>query len=227
MLGLSTMILCSLATVFSVLGYPEFASRTFIVAWARLNLLVSFVTVSVEGRERIAPNQSYIIAANHQSLYDIYVLYGFTGLDGKWVMKKELRWIPFLGLAAEKMGHIIIDRSSPEQAIETINLAKQRIRNGICVVFFPEGTRSRDGNLLTFKKGAFRMALDLQLPILPVSIHGSRDVLPSDTMELTPGQIRMVIHDPIPIPEGEPNGNAVTHLLNQTRQVLGDALREQ
>jgi 1-acyl-sn-glycerol-3-phosphate acyltransferase len=222
------MILCSLASLFSMLGYPEWASRTFIVAWAHLNLAVSFVGVDVEGLEKIDHSQSYVIAANHQSLYDIYVLYGFTGIDAKWVMKKELRRIPFLGLSAEKMGHIIIDRSSPEQAIETINIAKQRITNGISVVFFPEGTRSRDGNLLPFKKGAFRLALDLGLPILPISIHGSRDVLPSDTMELTPGRIRMVIHDPIPLPrETDPgNGTAVMNLLTDTRQVLTDALRE-
>lgn len=225
-LGISTFIACSSAIVFSMFGHPEFASRTFIVSWAKLNLLVSFVGVDVEGREKIVPGQSYVIVSNHQSLYDIYVLYAYTGLDAKWVMKKELRAIPVFGLAAEMMGHIIIDRSSPEQAIETINLAKQRIRNGISVVFFAEGTRSRDGNLLPFKKGAFRLALDLGLPILPISIHGSRNVLPSDTMELTPGRIRMVIHDPIPV-DSEPNdGNAVMKLLGDTRQVLGNALAE-
>ena len=225
-LGLCTMIACSLAIVFSVIGFPEFASRTFIVAWARLNLLVSFVGVDVEGQEKVIPGQSYVIAANHQSLYDIYVLYGFSGIDSKWVMKKELRWIPFLGLAAEKLGHIIIDRSSPEQAIATINIAKQRIRNGISVVFFPEGTRSRDGNLLPFKKGAFRLAVDLGLPILPISIHGSRDVLPSDTMELPPGRIRMVIHAPIALPAEIGDAEAVTQLMSDTRQVLNDALRD-
>lgn len=226
-LGLSSLIFFSLSILVSLAGYPELASRTVIVAWARLNLLVSFVSVDVEGREKILPNQSYVIAANHQSLYDIYVLYGYSGIDSKWVMKKELRSIPLLGLTAQTMGHIIIDRSSPEQAIETINQAKERLRNGISVVFFAEGTRSRDGNLLPFKKGAFRLALDLQLPILPVSIHGSRKVLPSDTMELTPGRIKMVFHDPIPVPPDDSSGTAVSTLLNQTRQVLGDALREQ
>ena len=223
-LGISTALACSLASIVAMIGFPTWASRTFIVPWARLNLFVSMVSVDVEGKDKASPDQSYIIAANHQSLYDIYALYGYTGFEGKWVMKKELRSIPFLGFAAEKLGHIIIDRSNPDAAIRSINEAKSIIRNGISVIFFAEGTRIRDGNLLPFKKGAFRLAIDLQLPILPISIHGSRDILPSDSMELSPGRIRMVFHDPI-VTEGLGDGD-IDHLLSRTRTVLHDALQE-
>lgn len=222
-LGISTAVLCSLAAVVSIAGFPNWASSNIMVLWARLNTFVSMVAVDVQGRDKISPDQSYIIAANHQSLYDIYALQGFTGIDCKWVMKKELRSVPFLGFACEKMGHIIIDRSNPEAAIRSINEANNRIKDGVSVIFFAEGTRSRDGNLLPFKKGAFKMAIDLQLPILPISIHGSRHVLPSDTMELSPGRIKMVFHDPI---DTHGLGSTdINDLLSRTRNVLHEALQ--
>jgi|TARA_B100001964_G_scaffold240877_1_gene311850 1-acyl-sn-glycerol-3-phosphate acyltransferase len=222
-LGISTAVFCSLAGLVSIAGAPNWASRYIMVPWSRLNTIVSMVAVDVEGRDKVSPDQSYIIAANHQSLYDIYALQGFTGIDVKWVMKKELRSVPFLGFACEKMGHIIIDRSNPDAAIRSINEAKDRVTNGISVIFFAEGTRSRDGNLLPFKKGAFKMAIDLQLPILPISIHGSRNVLPSDTMELSPGRIKMVFHDPIDT-EGLGDDD-IGDLLSRTRKVLHEALQ--
>lgn len=222
-LGISTAVFCSAASFVSMMGFPNWASRTIMVPWTRLNIFVSMVTVDVEGKDKVSPDQSYVIAANHQSLYDIYVLYGFTGIDCKWVAKKELRSVPFLGLAIEKLGHIIIDRSNPQAAVQSINEARGRISNGISVIFFAEGTRSRDGNLLPFKKGAFKLAVDLQLPILPISIHGSRDVLPSDTMDLSPGRITMKFHDPIDT-TGLGDGD-VDDLLTRTRGVLHEALQ--
>jgi len=222
-LGISTAVLCSLASLISMLGFPNWASRNIMVRWTHLNTFVSMVSVDVEGKDKASPDQSYVIAANHQSLYDIYALYGYTGIDGKWVAKKELRAIPFLGFAIEKLGHIVIDRSNPEAAIQSINDAKSRIQNGISVIFFPEGTRSRDGNLLPFKKGAFKLAIDLQLPILPISIHGSRDILPSDTMDLSPGRITMKFHDPIAT-EGLSDDD-LDDLSSRTRKVLQEALQ--
>ncbi len=222
-LGISTAVLHSMAAFTAIAGRSSWANQYFMVPWARLNTFVSMVSVDVERNDRVLPDQSYIIAANHQSLYDIYALQGYTGMEVKWVMKQELRSVPFLGFACEKMGQIIIDRSNPEAAVRSINEAKTMINNGISVIFFAEGTRSRDGNLLPFKKGAFRLAIDLQLPILPISIHGSRDVLPSDTMELSPGRIKMVFHDPIDT-QGLETGD-IQDLLTRTRNVLLEALQ--
>ncbi len=102
-----------------------------------------------------------------------------------------------LGLACDKLGHIYVDRSNREAALKSIQAAKSRMADGTSVLFFPEGTRSRDGRLRDFKKGAFHFALDLQLPLLPITINGTRAILPSDTLDLFPGRATMKIHAPI------------------------------
>ncbi|MBD3648225.1 MAG: 1-acyl-sn-glycerol-3-phosphate acyltransferase [Pseudomonadales bacterium] len=223
-LGISTGIIGSLIAILSMLGMPNFSSRVLATRWARLNMAVSLISIDIEGTENVDPGQSYVIAANHQSLIDLYVLYGYAGMDIKWVMKKELRSIPVLGIACEAMGHIIVDRSNTEAAIESINNARDRITDGISVVFFPEGTRSRTGELKSFKKGAFRLARDLKLPILPVSIHDTNKVLPSDTMDLHPGRVKMRFHPPIPADEVV--GTELGELSNKTRDIISRALNE-
>jgi 1-acyl-sn-glycerol-3-phosphate acyltransferase len=123
LLAFSTIILGTIIMVFSVLGAPNFASRVFATAWARLNTAISMVTVKTKGLENLDKSRSYVVVANHQSLIDIYVLYGFLGVDIKWVMKRELRAVPVLGLACELMGHILVDRSNTDAALESINSA--------------------------------------------------------------------------------------------------------
>jgi 1-acyl-sn-glycerol-3-phosphate acyltransferase len=100
-------------------------------------------------------------------------------------------------VSCEKLGHIFIDRGDRHAAIRSINAAKKKITGGTSVLFFPEGTRSRSGRLGPFKKGAFKMALDLGLPILPVTIRGTRAILPPDTLDIFPGRAELIIHSPI------------------------------
>lgn len=197
-LGLSTLIVGTTVAILSLVGLPEFASRVFATRWARLNMAVSMIGIDIIGQDKVDPHQSYVIVANHQSLIDIYVLYGYAGLDIKWVMKQELRTVPVIGIACDLMGHIYIDRSDAEAAVASINRARDKICNGISVVFFPEGTRSRTGELRHFKKGAFRLASELGLPILPIAIHDTNKVLPSDTMDLQPGRVKVEFLDPVP-----------------------------
>jgi 1-acyl-sn-glycerol-3-phosphate acyltransferase len=196
---ISTLLLGSIIIIFCFLGLANFASRVFAGFWAKLNAIVTLMSVQVEGREHLVPGQSYVLAANHLSLVDIYLLYGFTGLDLKWVMKQELRRVPVLGLACKLMGHIYVDRSNSEAALASIRKAREQIRDGMCVVFFPEGTRSRTAELRTFKKGAFRMAQDLGIPVVPISIHETNRVLPSDTLDWRPGKVRLQFHEPIDV----------------------------
>ncbi len=197
-LGVSTLIIGTGIICLSILGLPDQASRLLGPVWAKLNSLMMMITVQVEGRSRVDSGQSYVIVANHQSQIDILALYGHLGIDFKWVMKQELRRVPVLGAACAAMGHILIDRANTESAVNSINRARDHIKNGMSVVFFPEGTRSRDGQLMPFKKGAYRLAVELQLPILPVTILGTHEILPTDTLNLTPGLARLVFHQPIP-----------------------------
>tara|TARA_R110002073_G_scaffold1364_17_gene9574 strand:+ start:1031 stop:1804 length:774 start_codon:yes stop_codon:yes gene_type:complete len=221
-LAFSTVVIGALIILLSGLGAPNFASRVFATAWAKLNSAVSMMTVTHKNMENLDPNRSYVIVSNHQSLYDIYVLYGFLGIDIKWVMKQELRAVPVLGAACEAMGHIIIDRSNTDAALNSINSARSRIVDGISVVFFPEGTRSRNGDLKTFKKGAFRFALEMGLPILPVVIHGTKDILPSDSIDLMPGQATIEI---LPVIEtAGRTSNDLAQITRDAREQIGQAL---
>ena len=198
-LVLTTTILGSLIIALSFLGAPDYASRVFGTLWAKINTKAALIGVQTTGKEHIKQGQSYVVVANHQSLLDIYLLYGYLGIDVKWVMKQELRAVPVLGLACEMMGHVIVDRSNTASALASMERARERIKDGMSVIFFAEGTRSRSGELKPFKKGAFRMAQELNLPILPVTIQNTRHILPSDTIDLRPGITRMTIGKPISV----------------------------
>lgn len=223
-LAVSTLFFGSLTVVLAVVTNPRITSFICGTVWSRLNGYLTPIRVRVTGRGNIDPTQSYVIVANHQSQYDIFVLYGWLGIDFKWVMKQELRKVPGIGIGCEKVGHIFIDRSNHEKAVASLRAAKEKIVNGTSVIFFPEGTRSRDGSLGVFKKGAFKMAVDLRLPILPITIVGTRDILPTDTVDLFPGCARMIIHKPIDI-AGYTNDN-LGELVDRARGVIESGLRE-
>lgn len=221
-LGLSTVILGTAVLPLLFFLPPPVVARLCARPWARINSFVTPMRVTLEGRERIDPRQSYVIVSNHQSHFDIFVLYGWLDIDIKWVMKQELRRVPVIGIACDRLGHIYVDRSHHEAALASINAAKRRITGGTSVIFFPEGTRSRDGRLRPFKKGAFKLALDLGLPILPITISGTRDILPSDTLDLFPGRARMVIHPPLPVTGYTPE--TLPALMQRTREIIAAAL---
>ncbi len=197
--AISTPFFGLLGGVLAVVISPKIGSYVSGTGWSRLNAFLTPMLVTVVGREHHDTSQSYVIIANHQSGYDIYVIYGWLRQDFKWVLKQELRRVPGLGIGCEKMGHIYVDRSNTDAALRSIEQAKRRIVDGTSVLFFPEGTRSEDGKLLPFKKGAFRMALDLGLPILPVTIVGTREILPPNTMRAFPGRAKLIFHPPIDI----------------------------
>lgn len=217
-LALSTIFFTCVALILVVVTNTRIASLFAGVLWARLNSYLTPIFVKVVGRENIDKGQSYVIVVNHQSNYDIFVLYGWLGVDFKWIMKQELRKVPVLGIGAEKLGHIIIDRSNSQAAIASINETREKIANGTSALFFPEGTRSRNGKLGTFKKGAFKMAIDIGLPILPITIIGTRDILPPKTMNLLPGTAKMIIHKPIDI-DGYDDKN-IQELMKKARELI-------
>ena len=221
-LAVSTLFFGSLTMVLAVVTNPRITSFICGTIWARLNGYLTPIRVKVTGRENIDQTQSYVIVANHQSQYDIFVLYGWLGIDFKWVMKQELRKVPGIGIGCEKVGHIFIDRSNHEKALASLRAAKEKIVNGTSVIFFPEGTRSRDGSLGVFKKGAFKMAVDLRLPILPITIVGTRDILPTDSVDLFPGRARMIIHKPIDT--GGYKDDNLDELVDRARGIIGSGL---
>lgn len=165
--------------------------------WGRIGLRLAGVGLRVEGRENLPSDRPVIYISNHQSNFDILAL--FAGLPGqfRWLAKEELFHIPLFGLTMRRAGYISIDRSDRKKAIRSMSAAAQRIAAGASVTIFPEGTRSPDGSLLPFKKGAFTLALQSQVPIVPLVIRGSGKIMPKHSKWIRGGTIRLTIFPPI------------------------------
>jgi 1-acyl-sn-glycerol-3-phosphate acyltransferase len=175
--------------------------------WAWSILRAGGVALKVEGLERLDPGRQYVFMVNHQSNVDIPVLVqSFPMFQLRWMAKKELLWVPFFGWAMWASKHITVDRSKPSDAVKSLQRAKARIAAGISVVIFPEGTRSRDGKLLPFKKGGFLLAAQSGAAIVPVTINGSATLLPAGAWRLQPGVIEVIVGEAISV-EGYRPGN--------------------
>lgn len=165
--------------------------------WARSILMVSRVPVRVHGLTNIEPGKSYIYMANHQSNFDIPVLLGYLPVQFRWLAKAELFKIPVFGRAMLGAGYVKIDRFNQESAFKSISEAAQRMKNGVSVMIFPEGTRSRDGNISPFKKGGFVMAVDSGVPIVPIILKGTRSIMAKSSLRINRGAVEMQIAKPI------------------------------
>lgn len=190
-------------------------------AWAKVMQWITPMPVKVRGKNNIDKRQSYVIIANHQSAYDIIMIYGSLPIDFRWVMKKELRNAPIIGFACEKCGHIFLDRSSARGAWRSIQKAKEILRDGTSVVIFPEGHRSGQRDMNQFKHGAFKMAFELGLPILPVSIKDTYKVMQSGIASLRPGRATLTIHPPISPADYEGQRD---ELINKLRDTIASAI---
>ncbi len=186
--------------------------------WAKLFCWLNFVTVKVTGRENVDKSTSYVFVANHQGAFDIFAIYGFLGHNFKWMMKKSLGNIPLVGYSCKRAGHIMVDHSSPAAVRHTMETAERRLRDGMSLVVFPEGARTLDGHMKPFKKGAYQLALEFNLPLVPVSIDGAYDVMPRKAKLPRWGHINMTVHHPIAPPADESERSAVM-------AVTADAIR--
>jgi len=167
--------------------------------WGRWILRACGISVDVEGLEKLDPNRPYILISNHLSNFDIWATLGALPLRIHFVAKKELTRLPFLGQALMVSDHIIIDRSNPEEAVNRINERVARnIGKGFCILFYAEGTRSPDGQVHAFKKGGVTLAIRTGLPIVPMSISGTRKFLPKGHVVIRPGgRIKLHLGEPI------------------------------
>ena len=196
--GVATIILFIPVMAAALLSRTGNLPFTMSKWWAYLMLAVSFVRVRVTGREKIRKDTSYVIIANHQSQYDILALVTGLKIQFRWVIKQEILKVPLFGYALYASRNIFIDRRDTDKAKESIRKGLHRLPPGTSIMFFAEGTRSPDGTLRPFKKGGFMVALERGIPILPVTVNGSRKVLPKGAFAFTPGTIDVVISDPIP-----------------------------
>jgi len=165
--------------------------------WARGILFASRIKVTVNGLENIDPSQSYVYMSNHQSNFDIPVLLAHLPVQFRWLAKAELFRIPIFGRAMRGAGYVKIDRFNQESAFASINEAAAKIKNGVSVMIFPEGTRSRDGNIRSFKKGGFIMAMDSGVPIVPVILLGTWTIMDKSSLKINTGEVSLNIATPI------------------------------
>lgn len=218
---LMTMIL-GLICIFTGLLFTQEAANFIAFTWSRLCCAIVPLKVTLKGKKNYSRNKFYVVVANHQSMADIPAIHGHLGLNIKWIMKKELEKIPIFGAACHFLGCIYVDRANHEAAIKSIQKAKTTLSRKACVLFFAEGTRSRDGKVMPFKKGAFRFAWEANLPILPVTIKNSAQILPCDSLDLTPGTIEIIVHRPVHI--SDHHMARLDEIVEHTRQTIAGAL---
>ena len=200
------------------------AGNIVAVSWARIACIVTPIRVKIRGRHNYTREKTYVVVANHQSMVDIPVVHGWLGLKIKWVMKKELKKVPVFGPACQSLGCIYVDRSDSQAAIKSMAEARSKLTKKSAVLFFPEGTRSRDGRLLPFKKGAFRFAMDAGLPILPITIRNSRQILPPDSLDLYPGEVEIVIHPEVSMAGVDGGGKSLDETIARVRKTIHQSL---
>ena len=189
--------------------------------WCRLFFYWLFLPVTVSGKENIVKGQSYVFVANHSSMYDVFLIYGWLPVVFKWLMKKELRKIPFVGTACKAAGHIYVDRSNAKASAQSLNEVKKQLHNGVSTVIFPEGTRSADGKLGRFHSGAFRIAFDLGLPVIPLSLSGCYQVQRKGELFAHRHPVHLHIGKPIDITRFEDKNEAV----EAVRQAVENGMR--
>lgn len=190
--------------------------------WSRILCFLFLIRIKVRGRENLKGKQSYVFVANHQGAFDIFLIYGYLNRNFKWMMKKSLRKMPLVGKACESAGHIFVDRSGPRKVYETISKARATLVDGTSLVVFPEGARTFTGHMGYFKRGAFQLADELHMTVVPMTIDGSFEIMPRFKKLPKPHRLILTIHKPIP-PVGEGQEN-IKHTMELAYKEVESAL---
>jgi len=205
-------IIALIVSIFDNRGEKVHAIGRF---WAGMHLKACGIKVTIDGIDNIK-RPPYIFMCNHQSALDIYALLASLPLSFKWIAKRQLFVIPFIGWAMKRAGYISLDRENPREALKAIEDAARKIREGMNIIIFPEGTRSKDGTLLPFKKGGFSLALRAGVPIIPVGITGTSRLQPKGSfIPRQKGVIFINIGSEIDI--ADKGKSAKTEVMNELR----------
>jgi len=227
-IGIVVTILTSIETVLGcLLGNGHFWGYWPGRIWSVIMIRLALLPVKVEGRENLDKNQSYVFVSNHQGAFDIFLIYGYLGRNFKWMMKKGIRKIPCVGVACEASHQIFVDKSGPSKIRETYRQAEETLKDGMSLMVFPEGARTFTGHMGVFRRGAFMLADDLQLPVVPLTINGSFNVMPRmrDWHFLQWHPLSLTIHQPI-MPQGKGADNVKKQMTESYNVVMGDLVPE-
>jgi 1-acyl-sn-glycerol-3-phosphate acyltransferase len=226
-IAIYTIVLGTLSVVSSLFEsrghFAHWCART----WSWLILATTGVRLRVIGAERLDRGKTYVFASNHQSIYDIPVLFTSLPFQLRIIAKASLGNFPFLGWHLRRSGHMLVDRRRPDSA-RIFRWANSLTAKGLSLIIFPEGTRSRDGRVGPFKGGPFYSAVQAGLPIVPISVIGSRHVMRKGHLTTKPGEVTVIVHDPIPTAASpDPDMREVRALASRVREVVRPAVDDE
>ena len=222
LLLVATIIITTVTIIGCALGGGRFWGYWPEVLWGKIFCWLAFVKVTISGKENIDKKTSYVFVANHQGAYDIFSIYGYLGHEFRWMMKASLSKIPMVGFACVMSKQVYVDKSSPSALKTTMSRAQNLLSDGMSIVVFPEGARSSNGKMRPFKRGAFMLAQEFNLPIVPITINGAFDVLPRFKKLPRWGHIHLTIHNPI-MPG--PDGHDMVKVIEDSHRIIEQSLK--
>ncbi len=193
----STLVMGITVMAGALLGGRAYFQDRCAHAWVRMLLAASFVRVTVRGLEKLDRSQTYIFCSNHLSYMDPPIIVACLRHPICFIAKKSLFAIPVFGWALRAAGHVPIDRENVRNALRSLEKAEAKIRAGASVIVFPEGGRSLDGRLQPFLRGAFRLAIETQAPVVPIALAGTREILAPGSIHIHGGRVQLMVGDPI------------------------------
>jgi 1-acyl-sn-glycerol-3-phosphate acyltransferase len=191
-----TFVLGAVSIVSSLFSRRGYFAHQCARAWSWLILKTTGVRVTVEGLDRITPGSTYVFVSNHQSIYDIPVIFASLPYQLRIIAKESLARFPVLGWHLRRGGHLFVDRQRPDRA-GILKRWRELVSKGLSLVIFAEGTRSRDGRVARFKAGSFLLAIEARLPIVPLSVIGTRQVMPKGRLRTEPADVSLIVHEPV------------------------------
>jgi 1-acyl-sn-glycerol-3-phosphate acyltransferase len=222
-IGVYTVVLGALSVGSSAFDRRGYFGHWCARAWSWLILATTGVEVEVRGLERLERGRTYVFVSNHQSIYDIPVLFWWIPFQLRIIAKESLGRFPVLGPHLKRTGHMLVDRSRPDRS-GIFGWANALTAKGLSLIVFPEGTRSGDGRVGIFKGGSFYLAIQAGLPIVPLSIVGSRHVMRKGQLTTRPGHVTLIVHDPIPtVATPDPSAADVRGLARRVREIVRPA----
>ena len=213
-----SIILGTVATVLGVFDRSGNQSHKVAALWSRLICEWNGIRVEVSGAENILVDQPQIFIANHQGYYDIFALAGYLAVQLRWVSKAVLFRVPFMGWAMRAASYIPVERNNRKQSYQAFLNTLEAINAGSSIVVFPEGTRSEDGNIGVFKKGSQLLAQRAKVPMVPVTIVGTRDIIRKGSMLFHPGTVRIIISPCIALEEKDAKKG--DEILQEIRNII-------
>ncbi len=226
LLLIHTIIVSTLALLAGLLDRSHKVYFVLTKVFSAPVLAMAGIKVKITGKENVIPKTPYVFVSNHVSLFDIPVLQRYVPNNFSFVFKKEIAWIPLFGWQMQLGPHIIIDRQNPEKAMKSIEKAKKMlVHRKISVLLFPEGTRSKTGEMLPFKRGAFHLAAQVGFPIIPVTISGTKNLFQKKPFKINSGKVIVDFGKPIPV-DNISNKKDELELMRKVRDIIGDKYKE-